>query len=254
MPTPICPRCGQQQIRLDPTVGCIFCGRGNTQIYTPLDFDSTQPASTAPVATHAVSTRIGSKVQLRFATLFAAAQTLHAQANQTRTHTTGEDANLIDATLVQLLYPLVQGLAGDGGWLRAARLVLDVATTAQIDALVAPAWSRAAVRIATLVMVPDVEQLASLAMAHSLIDAAIQIGAPAFNAGDVRGCVTVYWATALTLVEAPLSQRNLRLTQALTPLRQAITAPQAAIGADERALRDYAWMLRHAFDEVLHTS
>ena len=70
---------------------------------------------------------------------------------------------------------------------------------------------------------------------------AIQIGAPAYNGGDRRGCFEVYACTARML---------LRSIEAMTPektqLRAALEACAVEVDVDQQA-----WIMRRAFDAIL---
>ena len=85
------------------------------------------------------------------------------------------------------------------------------------------AWRRAEVR-----------HLACLAMA-------IQIGAPAFNLGDGRGCYEVYACTARLLVHGANVANEVK-----DRLRK--TLEQASVVPD---VTRQAWIMRHAFDSLL---
>lgn len=73
---------------------------------------------------------------------------------------------------------------------------------------------------------------------------AIQIGAPAYNHGDHRGCYEVYACTARLLIHAVEGADDARRV-----LREALE--QASTVAD---VNRQAWILRHAFDAVLGES
>jgi hypothetical protein len=70
---------------------------------------------------------------------------------------------------------------------------------------------------------------------------AIQLGAPAYNQGDHRGCYEVYACTARLLLKAVQGADEAKdvLRHAL---QQAATVPDVG---------QQAWILRHAFDSVL---
>ncbi len=86
---------------------------------------------------------------------------------------------------------------------------------------------------------PDAE---SLTVAQEYIETAISIGAPAYNAGDHRGCYEVYACTArmiLTSVEELSKSVEIRLQLAL---KQAAELTEA---------NRQAWAMRNGFDDVL---
>jgi hypothetical protein len=70
---------------------------------------------------------------------------------------------------------------------------------------------------------------------------AIQLGAPAYNQGDHRGCYEVYACTARMLLKAVKGADEAR-----DVLRRALE--QAAVVPD---VGQQAWIIRHAFDAVL---
>jgi hypothetical protein len=70
---------------------------------------------------------------------------------------------------------------------------------------------------------------------------AIQIGAPAYNHGDHRGCYEVYACTARMLLQAVEGAE-----EAKSRLREALE--RCSVVAD---VTEQAWVMRHAFDAVL---
>ena len=85
-----------------------------------------------------------------------------------------------------------------------------------------------------------------LSIARSYLALAIQIGAPAYNLGDHRGCFEVYACVARLLLG------TLRGELAETPkslLRDALE--RSAIVPDSS---EQAWIMRRTFDSILDTS
>ena len=81
----------------------------------------------------------------------------------------------------------------------------------------------------------------ALRVIRSYLALAIQLGAPAYNGGDHRGCYEVYACTArmlLRTVEGADDDKGL--------LRQALERCSTVPDVNEQA-----WILRHAFDAVL---
>ena len=74
--------------------------------------------------------------------------------------------------------------------------------------------------------------------------AAISVGAPLYNAGDVAGCATAYRVTAQQLLTA-----NDLAPVAAARLRAALQEADAAKNDDAAA-----WALRHAFDALLSSA
>ena len=76
---------------------------------------------------------------------------------------------------------------------------------------------------------------------RTMIASAIQLGAPVYNSGDLRGCYEIYAATAKMLnriVDGADDERDL--------LRTALE--EAALEPD---VNEQAWTMRRAFDAIL---
>jgi hypothetical protein len=76
---------------------------------------------------------------------------------------------------------------------------------------------------------------------RTMIASAIQLGAPVYNSGDLRGCYEIYAATAKMLnriVDGADAERDL--------LRAALE--EAALEPD---VNEQAWTMRRAFDTIL---
>ena len=80
-----------------------------------------------------------------------------------------------------------------------------------------------------------------LAFVRSYIALAIQIGAPAYNLGDHRGCYEVYACTARMLLAATKGAEDARRT-----LREALEQCSTQVDVNEQA-----WTMRRAFDAIL---
>jgi hypothetical protein len=76
---------------------------------------------------------------------------------------------------------------------------------------------------------------------RQLLAMAIQIGAPAFNLGDARGCYEVYACTARLLVNSAAVSGAVK-DRLRTALEEACVVPDVA---------KQAWIMRHAFDAIL---
>ncbi len=89
---------------------------------------------------------------------------------------------------------------------------------------------------------PEPEKPANpLAVIRSYLALAIQIGAPAYNYGDHRGCYEVYLCTGRMLLHVVEGAEEFKQL-----LRQAI---QRAASVPD--VTQQAWIMRHAFDSVL---
>ena len=98
----------------------------------------------------------------------------------------------------------------------------------------------------TILELPEIVSLGSFADAQAAIEAAIGVGAPRYNQGDIAGCARLYLATALTLVNAQINRGFAGQARALDSLKKGLAEAQVLTTVDERA-----WALRHAFDRVL---
>jgi hypothetical protein len=88
---------------------------------------------------------------------------------------------------------------------------------------------------------PD-DPLKPLKVVRSYLALAIQIGAPAYNGGDQRGCYEVYACTARLLLQAVKGADG-----AKAQLREALERCATTVDVGEQA-----WIMRHAFDAILN--
>jgi hypothetical protein len=101
-------------------------------------------------------------------------------------------------------------------------------------------------QLLTILELPEIVAFGSLGELQTAIEAAISVGAPRYNRGDLAGCARLYYATALTLVNAQISRGFPGQARALDTLKKGLSEAQALTSMDDRA-----WALRHAFDRVL---
>jgi serine protease Do len=125
------------------------------------------------------------------------------------------------------------------------RLPIDALHPARLDQL--------AMRVAAITDIPELTTLGSMDEMRRVISAAIAAGAPRYNAGDIRGCCRIYWATMHTLVVAPAFRGFPGYERALGPLQNVIDRPAPMVALDAAGIDDYAWTLRRAFDAALQT-
>jgi len=147
-------------------------------------------------------------------------------------------------------------LAADGeaqqpGWLRPALALCDLHRRSVIDALGADAIQSLHLRTAALADLPDVGGVGSLAEMQDVVSAAINVGAPRYNQGDIRGCCTKYWATAQALIAAPAVRGFAGHARAAGLLHAAVEVPPPAGPLGEAEVDALAWSLRYALDAVL---
>jgi hypothetical protein len=125
------------------------------------------------------------------------------------------------------------------------RLPIDALYPARVDQL--------ATRVGAILDIPELTTLGSMDEMRRVISAALAVGAPRYNAGDIRGCCRVYWATMHTLVVAPAFRGFAGYERAMNYLSNVITRPASMAPLDEQTIDDYAWTLRRAFDAALQT-
>jgi hypothetical protein len=75
----------------------------------------------------------------------------------------------------------------------------------------------------------------------TMIQTAINLGAPVYNAGDARGCFEIYAATSRMLIRMAASE-----SQDTSLLIEALKESSLESDVDEQA-----WIIRRAFDEIL---
>jgi hypothetical protein len=84
----------------------------------------------------------------------------------------------------------------------------------------------------------------SLSVLRSYLAMAIQIGAPAYNGGDHRGCYDVYACTARLLLHSVKGAEDYKRL-----LREALQNCSTVPDVNQQA-----WIMRHAFDAILDTN
>jgi len=137
------------------------------------------------------------------------------------------------------------------GWWRAALLLSDPNHRLLLDTLGATQLEQSQLRLAALRDLPEVNTITSLEDIHVIINSAIGIGAPRYNAGDIIGCCTVYWATMMALVAAPVFRGFHGHARAMGPLREIVDQPPPPFPVIGQGSDEFAWQLRHAMDAVL---
>ena len=137
------------------------------------------------------------------------------------------------------------------GWQRAALLVTNTGQRILIDALAPSRMTALQLRAAALRELPDVMTVGSIADVHQVLNAAIRVGAPRYNAGDIRGCAIVYWSTAQALLAATALRGFPGYARALGQLRAVIESDVSPLPLDSQGIDELAWSLRRAFDAIL---
>jgi hypothetical protein len=85
------------------------------------------------------------------------------------------------------------------------------------------------------------EQVDPVQVIRTYLALAIQIGAPAYNFGDHRGCYEVYACTARMLLQAVKGADD-----AKQKLKEALAECSTLADVNKQA-----WVMRHAFDAIL---
>jgi hypothetical protein len=122
-----------------------------------------------------------------------------------------------------------------------------------IDALYPSRLDQLATRVGAISDIPEMTTLGSMDEMRRVISAAISVGAPRYNAGDIRGCCRIYWATMHTLVVAPAFHGFPGYERAMGPMQNVIERPAPLNALDTQSIDEYAWALRQAFDTALQT-
>jgi hypothetical protein len=185
------------------------------------------------------------------ATLFYTLHLLHEETLALRARGAQHEANHFADTLARAFFPLVSELEGQQGWLRALCILLDLATPQMLDAIALPDQSLGTVRMAAAMSIPPLTSITGAEDIRAQLQAAIQVGAPAFNRGDVQQCIIIYWTTILTIVAAPTPAGFPKMARSLRPLREIIETPLVNGGATPSAFMEGSWRLRHAIDAAL---
>lgn len=190
-------------------------------------------------------------MMLTFATIHETLGQIHDDAMRLRRAGSFREADLIDQTLARTFFWLLRNVNEESVGLRVLRQLLDLGTSQPIDALAQPEYALAAVRLTAASVLPEVEVVTGLDQIRAVINSAIMIGAPTYNAGDARSCGITYWTTSLAIVSAPTLRGFAGQARALKPLRQSVEEPIPPIGQDARAVDEFAWRMRRGLDAAL---
>jgi hypothetical protein len=136
---------------------------------------------------------------------------------------------------------------------RTLLMVTGASRRLPIDALHPARLDQLATRVGAIIDIPEITTLGSMDEMRRVISAAIAVGAPRYNAGDIRGCCRIYWATMHTLVVAPAFRGFPGYERAIGYLSDVIGRPAPMVPLDATSIDEYAWTLRRAFDAALQT-
>lgn len=175
----------------------------------------------------------------------------HAEAQRLRLSGHFRETYLIDQTLLRAFAPLILESNEEGGWQRALAALVNLDVPLVLDAVAGEDGGVPHVRVAAILALPPIESLSAPEQISTAIDIAVGNGAPTYNEGDARGCGLIYWATALTIVSAPVVRGFAGQARVLKLLRQAVEEVIPLSGANPAALDDFAWRMRRALDATL---
>lgn len=135
-------------------------------------------------------------------------------------------------------------------WERVVAILCDTGQRLVIDALDVTPQDQARRRLLSIADMPEVTGFGALQDIYTLIGAAISVGAPRYNSGDVRGCAALYWMTAQLIAEAPATRGIPGYARAIAQIKPIIEREPPAGPLTPAAIDAYAWELRHALDAV----
>lgn len=185
--------------------------------------------------------------------------TLRQIVSETETRARGLGANsgsrtaVYEVALVSLRLALAEN-EQPRAWERVALILADLRERLPVDALDAIAAEQAWRRLALLADLPEVTGFSSYQDIVDLIGEVINVGAPRYNSGDIRGCAALYWMTTRLISETPATRGfpgYARLQGHLKSLADA----EAHAGTMSHAEADaWAWELRHALDAIVRVA
>lgn len=135
-------------------------------------------------------------------------------------------------------------------WERVAAMLSDTSRRLVIDALEITPIEQMRRRLRCIADMPEVTGFGSLQDVYALIGAAINVGAPRYNSGDVRGCASLYWITAQLIAEAPATRGIPGYARAIAQIKPMIEWEAPAGPFTPAAIDAFAWELRHALDAL----
>ncbi len=135
-------------------------------------------------------------------------------------------------------------------WERVVALLCDIRQRVMLDALDSSPLEQARRRVACIAEMPEVVGFNSMQDIVNLIAAAVNVGAPRYNSGDVRGCAALYWTTIHLIVETPAIRGFAGYARATAQLKPVIDLEPPAGSFTAAATDAFAWELRHALDAV----
>jgi len=135
-------------------------------------------------------------------------------------------------------------------WERIVALLCDTRQRLILDALDGTPLEQARRRVACIAEMPEVVGFTAMQDIVNLIGAAVNVGAPRYNSGDVRGCAALYWTTIHLIVETPAIRGFAGYARATAQLKPVLDLEPPAGAFTPAATDAFAWELRHALDAV----
>jgi hypothetical protein len=135
-------------------------------------------------------------------------------------------------------------------WERVVATLTDTRRRLIVDALDAQPLDQMRRRLACVADIPELAGFGSLEDIYALIGAAINVGAPRYNSGDVRGCAALYWATINLITETPAVRGFPGYAKTVAQLKPMIDLEVPVGPFTPAAVDAFAWELRHALDGV----
>lgn len=105
-------------------------------------------------------------------------------------------------------------------------------------------------RLACIEDIPEVSGFGALEDIYALIGATINVGAPRYNSGDVRGCAALYWTTLHLIAETPATRGFPGYAKAVAQARPVLEYEVPLGPFTPAAVDAFAWELRHALDAI----
>ena len=140
------------------------------------------------------------------------------------------------------------------GWQHVVWQLTNLHTRLLVDMLAPSPLGELQIRVTTLLDIPDLPPIDDLASIHTAIKAAIRIGAPRYNNGDLAGCCTAYWATIQTLLATLPAKGFSGYARALGQLRPIAELDILPIALTPPDIDKLAWDMRYAFDAALEVN
>ncbi len=133
-------------------------------------------------------------------------------------------------------------------WERLMATLCDNRHRLIVDALDPTPLEQMRRRLSCIADMPELTGFGALEDIHALISAAIDVGAPRYNAGDVRGCAALYWTALHLIADAPATRGIPGYARAIAQVRPAVDLEPPGGPFTPAAVDAFAWELRHALD------